>query len=110
MQIIMECLSKFYKSFFWLIMEVNLIFLMASIYIFKKNAYLHGYIHRGKDQKEYLSEKYQKDDTNVNCHLSWVTVNFFFNFSLDSYFFCNERVFLFNQKVEYSNSDKDKPM
>jgi len=78
----MECLSKFYKSFFfWLIMEVNLIFfLMASMYIFKKNAYLHGYIHRGKDQKGYLSEKYQKDDTNVNCHLSWVTVIFFSTF------------------------------
>ena len=63
----------------------------------------------GKYQKGYLSEKYQKDDTNVNRHLSWVTV-IFFNFFLDSYFFCNEHVFLFIQKVMCSNYDKDKPM
>lgn len=77
----MECLSKFYKSFFLADYGSQFnFFLMASMYIFKKNAYLHGYIHRGKDQKGYLSEKYQKDDTNVNCHLSWVTVIFFSTF------------------------------
>ena len=67
----------------------------------------------------YTEEKirkniYQKNIRKMTPMLTVISVGllliFFFNFSLDSYFFCNERVFLFNQKVEYSNSDKDKPM